>query len=602
MLCTFHIFDEYYHCDWVGQPQTVPARESLTLTCPEESNFPVTPPSEGDGTSPVSIKIGRTCPYAVTQMGCSRYETCTVHGYASTRPEFLTTYPWLATFKVKVVGAGSGWTRAHWSVSFANTDSGGPMSYDQRRGEWLEITPEPRADTGLISIVVDCKTTEEIQVKVINECILPVILGIPEAGEWITLQSNNERDFYLEKDNPTATLTPLNGQLLCVHNDRTAANYCNYETIYLSDMLDQDVIRIPCPKDYPLPVDTSGQSIQLSVRTPATTTFNFAMQIGCVPENPCSPVYSLEGGSQSGIPLYPVTSPATRLRVRAFPAPMFHAEWSVQFSDGPVTTLIQPNAQWLDIDVPSDATSITLYGDAFDGPPPEPVTLSVINACDNAAEALISVPRESDLLIAPSLDEVGLRPGMIYSDDPQIFFTSLTGRQMCAVVERTGSGSCGIDGIVASGLMDSDIVRLECPDDGPPLPVSDNIMPVIIITDQTSPNLVVQFGCETEGGDCFSYAAGRNANRDLKYPVLEPMLRFRVRIYAEIGYGEALSYVKWQVKVFTLAEQIYYRQKGEWLEVYIPPSVLITSDDGSSIIIKGFGFESGSSPEAGTVD
>jgi hypothetical protein len=349
ILCTFRTFDEYYHCDWVGQPQTVPARESLTLTCPEESNFPVSPPYSGYGTSPVNIQIGSTCPYVVTQMGCSRYETCTVHGYPNTTPEVSTIYPWLANFRVKVVA--SGWTRAQWSVSYANTDYSGPVSYDQLRGEWLNIMPQIRTQTGLISVVVECKTTEEIQVRVYNACRVPVTLGIPEAESWLAWQEGNERTFYLDKDNPTVSVTPLSGQRLCVYNERTASDNCGYETVNLSGMLGQDVIRVSCSDNFPPPVDTTGQTIDLSAES-SSTTLNFAMQIGCVPEDvltPCSPNYLLGGGSQAFSTVYPVTSPTTRLRVRAFgmsgSTRMFYAEWSVQFSDGPTTTLVQDNSQ-----------------------------------------------------------------------------------------------------------------------------------------------------------------------------------------------------------------------------------------------------------------
>jgi hypothetical protein len=124
ILCAYHTFDEYYHCDWVGQPQTVPSRESLILTCPEESRFPVSPLSSGYGSSPVNIQIGRSCPHVVTQMGCEFHQPCTLHNYHSTTPGVSTTYYWNTRFRVKV--AGSGFTRAQWSVSFADTDYGGP--------------------------------------------------------------------------------------------------------------------------------------------------------------------------------------------------------------------------------------------------------------------------------------------------------------------------------------------------------------------------------------------------------------------------------------------------------------------------------------------
>jgi hypothetical protein len=209
------------------------------------------------------------------------------------------------------------------------------------------------------------------------------------------------------------------------------------------------------------------------------------------------------------------------------------------------------------------------------------------------SDALISSPRESDLFLFPANSGLGISAGFVKSDDPIIIFTSLTGRQMCAVVERTGTRECGIDGIVASGLRDSDEIRLECPDNGPPRPVSDTNVIVSIGTTQTSPNLAVQIGCEP-GGDCFSYTAGNNAYRMFDYPVLKPMLRFRVRIFASIGHGQTLSYVQWTVRMLNRVDETYYQEKGEWLEISVPSDV-------GSISIEGNGFESGTPPESGTV-
>ncbi|KAM0699202.1 hypothetical protein Q7P36_001249 [Cladosporium allicinum] len=263
ILCTFHTFDEYYHCDWVGQPQTVPDRESLTLTCPEESNFPVQPPDYSGGTSNVNIQIGRTCPHIVTQMGCSRYETCIQDAYSSATPDVSFVYPWRARLRVKAVGLG--WTRAQWSVSYADSNYGGPWSCDQLRGAWLDITP-PFTNTGLVSIVVECKTTEEIQVRMHSTCSDTVIFGVPDAWDWDTLQPSDERTFYLEKENPTASLTPLRGERLCAKIERTAVEYCDYETVTFGTMLDQDVIQITCPGEFfPPQVDITGETIELFV-------------------------------------------------------------------------------------------------------------------------------------------------------------------------------------------------------------------------------------------------------------------------------------------------------------------------------------------------
>jgi hypothetical protein len=610
-LCTFHTFDEYYHCDWVGQPQTVPDHESLTLTCPEASVFPVQRPDPAYGTSNVNIKIGRTCPYIVVQMGCSRNADCTVDAYSSATPEVSFVYPWIASFRVKVVG--SRWTRAQWSVSHANIDSEGPKSYDQRRGEWLDVKPASRVETGLISIVVECKTTEEIQVRMYNACPKTVILGIPDVGDWLFLQPSDERTFYLEKENPIASLTPISGEQLCAKIEQTGIDYCDYEMLEFG-MLDQDVIQISCPDEsFPTEVDITGETIRLDVGI-SSTTLNLAAQMDCVPGNPCS-ASRLGGGWNAFIGEYPVTAPTTRLRVRAFgsilPSRMVYAEWSVQFSGDPATKNIsvQANAEWLDISVPSDATSIQLYGSAFYDPPQEPtpeptpgpppnteILFSLANNCVdiyNIANALLGVPRDSDLFLA--LSDSGSSPTRagFDSDNPKLIFTSLTGRKMCAVVQRTGTRICGTDNVVVSDLEENDFLSLDCPD-APPYPVVDSGISVSLFTHETSPNLVVQLGCEQPGGPCFSYTTKNNAHLELQYSLLKPMLRFRVRVFTSIADGQRLNYVEWQVRISKgpdiRPKVSYYQPKGQWLDI----SIL---SDATYIEIHGYGSKIGSIPE-----
>jgi hypothetical protein len=323
---------------------------------------------------------------------------------------------------------------------------------------------------------------------------------------------------------------------------------------------------------------------------------NLALQIDCVPGNPCS-AYSLDGGSHSFNVPYPVTSPTTRLRVRAFgslpPSHMFYAEWSVQFSGGLASILIQDNAQWLDITVPEGATSIHLYGSAFFEPRPEPtpdpppatgLNLGMPNLC--GSDALISSPRESDLFYFAANSGIGISAGFVTSDDPRIIFTSLTGRTMCVFFEGRGGIDCGIDSIVAYGLRDSDQIRLECPDNGPSRPAADTNIPVSVSTTGASPHFVIQVGCES-GEPCLSYMVGYNAYRTFDYPVLEPMLRFRVRVFASIGNGERLSHVEWQIRFSNEPKEssyAYIQRKGQWLDILVP-------SDATSIEIEGNGFE-----------
>jgi hypothetical protein len=70
-----------------------------------------------------------------------------------------------------------------------------------------------------------------------------VILGIPDALDWLALQPFNGHTFYLRKENPTASLMPLRGERLCAYNERTAVEYCDYEMLDFG-MLDQDNIQI----------------------------------------------------------------------------------------------------------------------------------------------------------------------------------------------------------------------------------------------------------------------------------------------------------------------------------------------------------------------
>jgi hypothetical protein len=211
------------------------------------------------------------------------------------------------------------------------------------------------------------------------------------------------------------------------------------------------------------------------------------------------------------------------------------------------------------------------------------------------SDALISTSRESDLIIFTANSGFRISLGYVKSDDPRIIFTSLTGRQMCAVVERTGTSQCGIDGIVASDLRDDDEIRFECPGDVPPQPVAESTIPILISTNGTGRRLLLQVGCEA-GGPCLFYTAGEGESYQSDYPMLKPMLRFRVRIFAQVLYGPELTYAQWQVGFSNGPKETYYQLKGEWLEVFVP-------SDATSIEIYGDGHDTGSIPEeeAGTV-
>ena len=394
------------------------------------------------------------------------------------------------------------------------------------------------------------------------------------------------------ESNPTAFVKPLSRERLCAYNERTGLDTCDFNVLTLDDLLDQDVAQITCPDGLPPSVDTTGRAIDLSVAT-SFTTMNVVVQIGCEQDLPCSALYLLDRGSQSYGTVYPVTLPATRLRVKAFgsnlPERMYYAQWSVHLGDGPAIDLIQIDAQWLEISVPSDAPSIQLYASAnYEPLPPEPepprdpqpITTSsfgVSNYCSGGANVLLSTPREPDFDILSANAGAGYSGGFIYSDDPRMVFTSLS-RQMCAVVERTGARDCGTDVFVASDLREGDDMRLECPDNGPPRPVADVNIPVSISTTQSSPNLLIQVGCEP-GGYCLSYTHDYNAYRGFNYPVLEPMARFRIRIF-----GARLMFARWRLGFSQGPKELYVQPKGQWFNIVVP-------SDATSVEIEGEGFE-----------
>lgn len=260
------------------------------------------------------------------------------------------------------------------------------------------------------------------------------------------------------------------------------------------------------------------------------------------------------------------------------------------------TTLIQDNGQWLEIEVPPDATSIYLYVVASyealqPAPEPEPepepsaLGLTTNNLC--YSNALISSPGEPDLFKFPGGSSVGFI-GRVFPDDPRLIYDSLSGRQMCAIIDRTGVSQCGIDGIVASDLIDGDYVRLECPDNGPPRPDVDTTIPVSVGTTQTSPNLVIQVGCEPDSY-CLSYTSGAFAYHTFDYPIFSPMARLRVRIFAATGNNQRLSYAQWSVRFSGGPQESFYQPKGEWLYITVPT-------DATSVEIQGNGFEEGSIP------
>lgn len=613
-LCTFHGFDEYEHCDWEGVPHTTPSRETrdgLTLTCPDN---PSSPPDTSYGTSNVNLQISNTCPYVVAQLGCSRYADCTVEGYSSSTPSASFVYPWLSRMRVKAVG--SGWTRAHWSVSYADTNYGGPWSYSQRRGEFLDITPQPFAGTGDIKVTVDCQTIHEV--RAINDCQFPVLRGKPSVEDLQVLQPWSTSSFDIDQNEIGVIFTTLDGQYLCSRDQRTNAEACGYDTIAVTlEAVDTQTFQLSCPNGNPPPLDLSGATIPIEVQGNFFDRISLALQVGCEPGEPCNAFHFFADFSPSPqiYTIYPMTSPPPRLRVKAFgavpPARLYLAIWSVAIPDKPTVTLTQENGQWLTIDVPSDATSVylsveVLYDssqpdgeppgetDPGTGDPPPPrraLSLGASNHC-SFDSVLLRTPTDPEYMVMTGNSGSGTS-GAVYSDDPRMIFDSLSGRQICAVLDRTGLRECGVESVIAPNLIDGDDVRVECPDNGPPRPEADNTIPASIGTTSTSPNLAVQVGCEL-GNYCLSRVrSGNGAYVAFDYPMLSPMARFRVRILAGSGNGQFFSHVEWLVAFSGRPQQTYYQPRGQWFVVTVPL-------DATSIEISGNAVLDGTIPSGPT--
>lgn len=364
-LCTFHLFDEYYHCDWLGLPQTILSREYLTLSCPENENSPVAPPDTSYGTSTVNLQIVSNCPYIVKQIGCFRYQDCIVDAYLGATPSASFEYPYLARMRLKAVG--SGWTRALCSVAYTSPDYGGPVSYEQWHGEFIDITLPTFANVGDIQVTVECQTVKEVPAS--SDCQFPVLFGKPSAQDSQIIQPYSASSLDLSMGDTTAASTTVDGQSICARNQQTDVQTCGHDTISVGpfETTDSHAFQLSCPDGSPAAVDLSGPAMNVELQT-SYDVRNVALQIGCETGAPCNAFHVLEGAM---LPYtisarYPLTTPTTRLRVKVFgavpPSHLSYATWSVTISDAPAVQLKQENGQWLEIDAPSDATSVVLNG------------------------------------------------------------------------------------------------------------------------------------------------------------------------------------------------------------------------------------------------
>ena len=385
------------------------------------------------------------------------------------------------------------------------------------------------------------------------------------------------------------------------------------------DSLDTQSFQLTCPNGSPPPLEVSDPSIPLEARGNIFDRFNIALQVGCLDGSPCNAFHAFTDSDPSLYisTTYPMTLPLPRLIVKAFGAdparPMYFATWSVVIPDKPTATLTQENGQWLELDVPSDAASVSLSVEVSYEPPPQPPTdeptnpdtppndpdpqpirflsLGATNLCSGSSAVVISTPADPEYLILPAGAGTGFS-GRITSADPRMLFESLSGQQICAKLDRTSLYQCGIDSVVASNLDDGDYVDIVCPDKGPPRPDADMNIVAKIGTTSTSPNLAVQIGCE-EGNYCLSSVRpGYGTYVELNYPIFPPRVRFRVRILGGAGNGQFFSYVEWMVGFSGRDQEKYYQPKGQWFVVVVPTGA-------SSIEVSGNAVVSGDIPDGG---
>jgi len=227
-----------------------------------------------------------------------------------------------------------------------------------------------------------------------------------------------------------------------------------------------------------------------------------------------------------------------------------------------------------------------------DPQPPRILSLGASNFCSGSGTIALGTPTNPEYLILAANAGAGFSGG-VTSADPRMFFESLSGRQICATLDRTGLNQCGIDSIVASSLQDGDSVIIQCPDNGPSRPDANTTIIASIGTTNTSPNLAVQIGCE-EGSYCLSdVRQGYGQYVEFNYPLLEPRARFRVRILGASGYGQVFSYAEWMVGFSGGVQEKYYQSKGKWFEILVPV-------DATSVQIEGNAVANGNMPAGPT--
>lgn len=211
-------------------------------------------------------------------------------------------------------------------------------------------------------------------------------------------------------------------------------------------------------------------------------------------------------------------------------------------------------------------------------------SISAGNMCPPGNSAIFSTPDSKDLLILPPSMAVGTT---IYSSNPSVSFAPTSGGRMCVRVDRTGSQQCGFDVVEAPGLRANDWITITCPDPFPPSPDLSSVIPLVIQTSPSCPNLVVQIGCEPDNY-CNSFVnqgLGNSVIRDLRYPILSPTARLRVKVF-----GSSMRFAQWSVSFSSGPARNYYQANTFWLEASVPTGA-------SSIDLQAVCFYQGETPE-----
>lgn len=233
----------------------------------------------------------------------------------------------------------------------------------------------------------------------------------------------------------------------------------------------------------------------------------------------------------------------------------------------------------------SESSTSTLEPAPEPEPEPEPniwFSLSAINYCSEGNSAIFSTPDSKDWLIFLAGSSLGFG---LYSGDPTASFAPTSGVRMCAKVERTGIEQCAYDVLEVTSLRSQDIITLTCPDPAPPRPDLSTPIPLNIRTSASSPNLVIQIGCEP-GNYCLSYAIqGNSQNNDFSYPILSPMARLRVKVF-----GSNMRYAEWKIAFSGAAPRTRYQPNTQWLDITVPVGA-------SRIDLQASGMYSGTAPE-----